>query len=153
MPMTLLGLVLTLCALGAGALISLQAPINAEAAARLGNPIAASTLSFCVGALALVAITTLFLRQDVNFAALKTMPAYLLLSGGLLGAMYVTATLVLAPRIGVAALIALGITGQLIAALLLDRYGLFGLVERDLSLGRVAGAAMVIAGAVMVRYL
>jgi transporter family-2 protein len=153
MPMTLLGLVLTLCALGAGALISLQAPINAEAAVRLGNPIAASTLSFCVGALALVAITSLFLRQDVDLAALKTMPLYILLSGGLLGAMYVTASLMLAPRIGVAALIALGITGQLIAALLLDRFGMFGLLEREFSLGRVGGALLVVAGSLMVRYL
>jgi transporter family-2 protein len=153
MPMTLLGLILTLCALGAGALISLQAPINAEAAVRLGHPIAASTLSFCVGAVALIAITSLFLRQGVNLAALKTMPIYILLSGGLLGAMYVTASLVLAPRIGVAALIALGITGQLIAALLLDRFGLFGLIERDLSLGRVGGALLVVAGSLMVRYL
>jgi len=151
--MTLLGLILTLCALGAGALISLQAPINAEAAVRLGHPIAASTLSFCVGAVALIAITSLFLRQGVNLAALKTMPIYILLSGGLLGAMYVTASLVLAPRIGVAALIALGITGQLIAALLLDRFGLFGLIERDLSLGRVGGALLVVAGSLMVRYL
>jgi len=151
--MTLLGLILTLCALGAGALISLQAPINAEAAVRLGHPIAASTLSFCVGAVALIAITSLFLRQGVNLAALKTMPLYILLSGGLLGAMYVTASLVLAPRIGVAALIALGITGQLIAALLLDRFGLFGLIERDLSLGRVGGALLVVAGSLMVRYL
>ena len=150
--MTLLGLVLTLFALGAGALISLQAPINAEAAARLGNPIAASTLSFCVGTVALIAIT-LLLRQDVNFSALKTMPLYVLLSGGLLGAMYVTANLMLAPRIGVAALIALGIAGQLVAALLLDRYGLFDLVARELSIGRIGGTLMVIAGAVMVRYL
>jgi len=150
--MTLLGLVLTLFALGAGALISLQAPINAEAAARLGNPIAASTLSFCVGTVALIAITLLLL-QDVNFSALKTMPLYVLLSGGLLGAMYVTANLMLAPRIGVAALIALGIAGQLVAALLLDRYGLFDLVARELSIGRIGGTLMVIAGAVMVRYL
>ncbi|HSD93415.1 MAG TPA: DMT family transporter [Methyloceanibacter sp.] len=150
--MTLLGLLLTLFALGAGALISLQAPINAEAAARLGNPIAASTLSFCVGTVALIAIT-LLLRQDVNFSALKTMPLYVLLSGGLLGAMYVTANLMLAPRIGVAALIALGIAGQLVAALLLDRYGLFDLVARELSIGRIGGTLMVIAGAVMVRYL
>lgn len=150
--MTLLGLLLTLFALGAGALISLQAPINAEAAARLGNPIAASTLSFCVGTVALIAIT-LLLRQDVNFSALKTMPLYVLLSGGLLGAMYVTANLMLAPRIGVAALIALGIAGQLVAALLLDRYGLFDLVARELSIGRIGGTLMVIVGAVMVRYL
>ena len=151
--MTLLGLVLTLCALGAGALISLQAPINAEAAARLGHPLAGATLSFCVGTLALILITALFVHRDVNLAALKTMPLYMLLSGGLLGAGYVTASLVLAPRIGVAALIALGITGQLVAALLLDRFGLFDLVERDLSIGRVGGSLVVVAGALMVRYL
>jgi transporter family-2 protein len=151
--MTLYGLLLTVCAFGAGALISLQAPINAEAAVRLGNPIAASTLSFFVGTVALAAITSLFLREEVNFGALKTMPLHILLSGGLLGAMYVTASLMLAPRIGVAALIALGITGQLIAALLLDRFGMFGLIERELSLGRVGGALLVVAGSLMVRYL
>ncbi len=151
--MTLLGLALSLCALGAGALISLQAPINAEAAARLGNPLAGATLSFCVGTLALILVTSLFLHRDVNLAALKTMPLYMLFSGGLLGAGYVTASLVLAPRIGVAALIALGITGQLVAALLLDRFGMFGLIERDLSAGRVGGALLVVAGSLMVRYL
>jgi transporter family-2 protein len=151
--MTWLGLVLTVCALGAGALITLQAPINAEAAARLGHPLAGATLSFCVGTLALLLVTSLFLSRDVDLTALKTMPLYMLLSGGLLGAGYVTASLVLAPRIGVAALIALGITGQLVAALVLDRFAMFGLVERDLSFGRVGGALMVVAGAFMVRYL
>ncbi len=151
--MSWLGLVLTSCAFGAGALISLQAPINAEAAARLGHPLAGATLSFCVGTVALILITSLFLHRDVNLAALKTMPLYMLISGGLLGAGYVTASLILAPRIGVTAIVALGITGQLVAALLLDRYGAFGLVEREFSIGRVGGALMVLAGALMVRYL
>ncbi len=65
------------------------------------------------------------------------MPLYMLLGGGLLGAVYVTVTLVLAPRIGVAAVMALGIAGQLVTALLIDRLGLFELMERDLSVGRV----------------
>jgi transporter family-2 protein len=108
---------------------------------------------FFVGTAALAAITSLFLREEVNFGVLKTMPLHILLSGGLLGAMYVTASLMLAPRIGVAALIALGITGQLIAALLLDRFGMFGLIERELSLGRVGGALLVVGGSLMVRYL
>lgn len=151
--MSLLGLIFTLFALAGGALIALQAPINAEAAVRLGHPLAAATMSFCAGTVALFIVTSLFVRQDVNLAALKTMPLYLLLGGGLLGAFFVTANTVLAPRIGIAAIMALVITGQLSAALLLDRYGAFGLVERELSLGRVGGTAMVLAGALMVRYL
>ena len=71
----------------------------------------------------------------------------------LLGAIYVTVNLVLAPRIGVAAIMALGIAGQLFAALLIDRLGLFELMERGLSVGRVSGALLVLVGALMVRTL
>jgi len=147
------GLVFTLIALIGGAMIALQAPINAEAATRLGNPIAAATMSFCVGTILLIAVTLLFTRSSTNVAALGGMPLYMLLGGGLLGAMYVTITLFLAPKIGVAAVMALGIAGQLFAALLLDRFGMFDLMERGLTTGRVGGALLVLVGALMVRLL
>ena len=151
--MWLPGLLLTLVALVTGGLIALQAPINAEAATRLGHPISAATMSFCVGTVLLIAITLLFARNSTNLGALQTMPLYMLLGGGLLGAGYVTVTLILAPKIGIAAVMALGIAGQLGAALLLDRFGLFELVERELSVGRVGGAVLVLVGALMVRLL
>ena len=62
----------------------------------------------------------------------------MLIGGGLLGAIYVTVNIMLAPRIGIAALMALGIAGQLFTALLIDRFGLFELVERGLTVGRVS---------------
>ena len=77
----------------------------------------------------------------------------MLLGGGLLGAVYVTVNLVLAPKIGVAAIMALGIAGQLVTALLLDRFGMFELMERELSVGRIGGVALVLVGALMVRLL
>lgn len=151
--MWLPGLLLTAVALVAGGMIALQAPINAEAASRLGHPISAATMSFCVGTVALIGLTLLFARSSTNLGALGSMPLYMLLGGGLLGAMYVTITLFLAPKIGVAAVMALGIAGQLVAALLLDRFGMFELLERELSLGRVSGAVLVLVGALMVRLL
>lgn len=151
--MWLPGLLLTLVALVTGGLIALQAPINAEAAARLGHPISAATMSFCVGTVLLIAITLLFARSSTNLGALQTMPLYMLLGGGLLGAGYVTVTLILAPKIGIAAVMALGIAGQLATALLLDRFGMFDLLERELSVGRVGGAVLVLVGALMVRLL
>jgi transporter family-2 protein len=48
---------------------------------------------------------------------------------------------------------ALGIAGQLFTALLIDRFGLFTLAERGLTLGRVSGALLVLVGALMVRSL
>jgi transporter family-2 protein len=147
------GLLFTLVALLGGGLIALQAPINAEVATHLGHPLSAATLSFCVGTVALILLTLLFARNSTNLGALQSMPLYMLLGGGLLGAMYVTITLFLAPKIGVAALMALGIAGQLAAALLLDRFGMFDLMERGLTTGRVGGALLVLVGALMVRLL
>jgi bacterial/archaeal transporter family-2 protein len=151
--MWLPGLLLTLVALVTGGMIALQAPINAEAASRLGHPISAAAMSFCVGTILLLAITLLFARSSTNFGALQTMPLYMLIGGGILGSIYVTVTLLLAPKIGVAAVMALGIAGQLVTALLLDRFGMFDLIERELSIGRVGGAALVLVGALMVRLL
>jgi bacterial/archaeal transporter family-2 protein len=147
------GLLFTLVALVAGGMIALQAPINAEAASRLGNPVSAATMSFCVGTIALIALTLLFARGSTNLGALQTMPLYMLLGGGLLGAVYVTVNIVLAPKIGIAAIMALGIAGQLVTALLLDRFGMFELAIRELSVGRVSGAILVLVGALMVRLL
>jgi transporter family-2 protein len=147
------GLLFTLVALVGGGLIALQAPINAEVATRLGHPLSAATMSFCVGTIGLIALTVLFARQSTNLGALGTMPLYMLLGGGLLGAIYVTVNLILAPRIGVAAVMALGIAGQLVTALLLDRFGLFELMERGLTVGRVGGAMLVLVGALMIRLL
>ncbi|MGH6865965.1 MAG: DMT family transporter [Methyloceanibacter sp.] len=151
--MWLPGLLFTLVALACGGLVALQAPINAEAATRLGNPLAAATMSFCAGTILLIVITALFASRSTDLGALGAMPLYMLMGGGILGALYVTANLVLAPKIGIAALMALGIAGQLAAALLIDRLGLFDLAERGLTTGRVGGTLLVLVGALMVRLL
>lgn len=151
--MAVTGLLLTLVALAIGAMIALQAPINAEAAGRLGHPLSAATMSFFVGTLVLTVLALLFARGSTNLGALQTMPLYMLIGGGVLGAIYVSVSLILAPKIGIAAIMALGIAGQLATALFLDRFGVFDLVQRELSLGRVGGAVLVLVGALMVRML
>jgi transporter family-2 protein len=151
--MSLQGFSLTLIALLAGGLIALQAPINAEAASRLGHPLTAAAMSFFVGTTALVVLALLFARHGTTLEAFKSLPLYMLVGGGLLGAGYVTVNIMLTPRIGVASVMALGIAGQLFTALLIDRFGLFTLAERGLTLGRVSGALLVLVGALMVRSL
>jgi transporter family-2 protein len=151
--MSLQGFSLTLVALVAGGFIALQAPINAEAASRLGHPLAGAAMSFFVGTTALFVLALLFARQHLHLETIKSLPLYMLVGGGLLGAGYVTVNIMLTPRIGVAAVMALGIAGQLFTALLIDRFGLFALVERGLTVGRVSGALLVIVGALMVRSL
>ncbi len=72
--------------------------------------------------------------------------------GGALGAFFVFGSTLLAPRIGVAAMIALIVAGQVISSLVFDRYGLLGLPVRSISGVRLAGAALILAGAVLVNF-
>jgi transporter family-2 protein len=134
-----------------GALLSVQAPINAVAGARLGHPLGGATLSFIVGTAFLVAVTMLTVRTEIAWGNVWSLPPWLWL-GGVLGAIYITAAIVLTPKIGVGALIALAIAGQVAASLALDHYGLLGLASREITTGRATGALLVIAGALMVRF-
>lgn len=49
--------------------------------------------------------------------------------------------------------LAIGVGGQLVFSLLLDHYGWMDLPRQSITAGRLAGAAMVFAGVLMVRYL
>lgn len=135
-----------------GAALSIQAPINAMVGARLGHPLGGATLSFVVGTIFLVAVTLTLARGQVAWGNIASLSP-LLWIGGILGAIYITVAIWLTPTIGVGALIALAIAGQVTASLLLDHYGLFGLAVREINVGRASGALMVIVGALMVRFL
>ena len=150
MSLQALGLA-TLAFLG-GAMISVQAPLNAMAASRLGHPLGAATLSFVVGALCLLAVTLVVARGQVAWGGAASLPPLLYL-GGVLGAIFVTITIVLTPTLGIGAVIALAIAGQVVAGLALDHFGLFGLAVREITVGRGVGAALAFVGALMVRYL
>lgn len=137
-------------ALLAGALISIQAPINVLASAKLGHPLGGATLSFIVGALCLLVVTLSTVRAQVAWGNISSFTPLLFL-GGVLGAIYVTSAIVLTPTLGIGAVIALVIAGQVTAGLVLDHYGLLGLAAREITLGRATGAVLVVIGALMVR--
>jgi transporter family-2 protein len=71
-------------------------------------------------------------------------------AGGCLGAAFVTCALILTPKLGAAATMAFIVSGQLLAGLLLDRLGYFDLAVRELTLGRIAGACLLVVGALMI---
>jgi transporter family-2 protein len=135
----------------AGMLIALQAPINAQLARGLGMPIAAAAASFVAGSVALIALTLVISRTRGIAIAWDVPPPWMFIAGGCLGAAFVTCALVLTPKLGAAATMAFIVAGQLLAGLVLDRMGYFDLAVRELTLGRVAGAVMLLAGALLIR--
>ena len=78
-------------------------------------------------------------------------PLYIWLVGGLLGGAFVASTILLVPRLGAAAMIAGVVAGQMICALLLDHWGLVGYPQQDITLWRGVGAALLIAGTVLIQ--
>lgn len=147
------GILWALLGVMAGAFVAIQAPINADLARSLGSPLAAAAVSFLAGAVVLGAVTFIVTRlQGISIAWHEPEP-WLFVIGGVLGSVYVTTNILLVPRIGAAALIAFLITGQLIAGMIIDRIGFFGIAVREISLGRLGGACLLIVGALMVRYL
>lgn len=142
-----------LLGIAAGACIAVQAPINAQLARGLGLPVAAAAMSFLSGAVVLGLLTAALSQAQQIEVDWRTPSLWLFAAGGCLGAVYVTAAILLTPRIGAAAVMALAIAGQLLAGLLLDRIGFLGLAVKELSLGRATGALLLVAGALMVRFL
>lgn len=134
----------------AGALLAAQAPINAELARGLGSPLAAAAVNFVAGGVALVIAA--WLTSGGVAPRWAAAPAWTYAAGGCLGAAYVTTAILLVPRLGASTLIALVVAGQLLAGLLLDHYGWLGLAQREISAGRLAGAALLLAGVGLLRF-
>src|SRR5688572_1232839 len=88
-----------------GALLPLQTGVNTQLRTSLGSPIATALVSFGVGAVGLLA-AVLSLRIPVPLGQAWLQTSWWQWSGGLLGAIYIAAVVVLAPRLGAATLIA-----------------------------------------------
>ncbi len=132
----------------AGGLVALQAPINSMLGKGVGT-FAAASVSFVIGTIALVAITV-FAGGGFGEVGEARNLAWYYLTGGLLGAVYVTTVLVSVRTLGAGGVTAATITGQLTASVVVDRLGILGLEERALSPLRLLGIVLLAAGTFLV---
>ena len=130
-----------------GGLIALQAPVNAGLGKATGT-FAAALVSFMVGTAVLAAIVIVSGKAGGIPEAANVQWYYLI--GGILGAAYVFTALVTVDTIGAGGVAAATITGQLTASVLLDRVGALGLEETPLTMERLAGVGLLLAGTFLV---
>jgi transporter family-2 protein len=143
-------ILLLLLALAAGVLLPVQAGVNAQLRSAVGSPLTAALVSFLVGTAGLVTAAVI-LRTPMALRGAWVDSPWWQWVGGLIGALYVIATIVLAPRLGAATLVAAVVAGQMIASLLLDQYGLLGFPTHPINGLRVLGAGLVIVGVILVQ--
>jgi transporter family-2 protein len=131
-----------------GALLPLQALINARLGQQTSGALFASFASFLIGTIA-IGIVLLATRTSLPaWQQVSGLPAWVWL-GGVIGALFVVSATVLMPRLGAASLICLAVFGQLVGSLLLDHYGVLH-APKPADAMRIAGAALVAVGALMV---
>jgi bacterial/archaeal transporter family-2 protein len=124
---------------GGGFLLALQPPINAALRGRVGT-FESALISFLVGTVVLAVIVAATRQGDL--LAFRGAPLWML-SGGLIGAVFVTVTLLAAPKLGVTALVVATLAGQVTAGVLIDTFGWFGIEPKPLEPRRLIGIVLV----------
>lgn len=135
-----------------GLAIAIQSAINNQLRIVLGgSALLAALISFVVGSIFLLGLCLL---SSQRFGLLMQLQHanWWMMSGGVLGAIFVFGTTLLVPRLGIAAMLSLIIFGQIIMSIILDKFGLFSLVQREISLTRLTGAVLVLIGTLCVNF-
>jgi bacterial/archaeal transporter family-2 protein len=130
-----------------GGLIALQPAVNAGLGRATGN-LAATLVSFAIGTMLLAILVTVSGKAGGLTNTFSVEWYYLL--GGVLGAAYVFTALVTVSSIGAGGVAAATITGQLVASIVLDRLGVLGLEETPITIERLVGVALLLAGTYLV---
>lgn len=129
-----------------GISVAAQPSINARLAQKVGV-VESAFVSFLVGTLAMLAVVAVAGRGSLRAVG---QASWWELTGGLLGAFFVSMTIVAVPRIGTAATMAAVITAQLLTGLVLDRTGAFGLRSIPFDAPRAIGTLLLLAGAFLI---
>ena len=140
-----------LLAVAAGATAPTQAGINAQLQGSWAQtPVFASLISFVVGT-ATLALYVAATRTPVPALGAMGQASWWQWTGGMLGAFFVTMTVLLAYKLGATTLFSLLVAGQLAASLVIEHYGLLGYQVHPVNWQRLAGVVLVVAGVVLVR--
>jgi transporter family-2 protein len=140
-----------LFAFAAGAALPVQFGINAQLSSWLDSPVRAAFVSFLTGAIILAVAAALLFKPLPPGSRLGHAPWWVWV-GGAFGAFYVVASIVAAPRLGAATVVAVIVAGQSIASVVVDHYGWVGFEPRHVSAGRLLGMALVGTGVALVRF-
>jgi bacterial/archaeal transporter family-2 protein len=132
----------------AGAVITVQAAINARLGQELGNGMHAVLVSFVIGTVGAVLYCLIEGGSPASLEAVRGGPWWMW-TGGLLGVAFVWSTIFAVPKIGVSVMFPLVVAGQMTAAIVLEHFGLLGSPVQPISWARVGGVLLVVVGVVV----
>lgn len=131
--------------IAAGIAVAFQAGVNGTLGRKTGT-IEAAFISFAIGTIALLVVMLLSRKGDVSLV--KEAPAWQL-TGGLLGAFYISVVIILVPKIGIGSVLMILIIAQLSTSALIDHFGVFTGVSIPLSWKKLTALGMMGAALVL----
>jgi len=134
-----------------GAILPVQAVLNTKLGKQTGGPLISSLLSFLVGLICLFIINLFANYTAISHMKLLSVSHWYVWMGGLLGAIFVSCIIFVNQQQGVALTFALVVAGQIFISLLIDHFGLLGSVVRPMSIAKIIGAFLIIAGLVLIK--
>ena len=141
---------LYLLALGAGVSVVTQQMLNGSLRTALASPAWAGLVSYAGGLITMIVAVVALGERVPSWKTAVDVPWYAW-SGGMFGAAFILLAILLLPSLGAATLFALVIAGQVLAAITLDHFGAFGLTPHPVGTAWLLGAALLIAGVVLIR--
>ncbi|MCB4770202.1 DMT family transporter [Ancylobacter sp. Lp-2] len=145
-----MNLILYAIVIGAGIAVAFQQVLNANLRADLGSPYWAGFVSYAVGMLVMITVL-LATGSSLPSATAINRTSWWSWSGGLFGAVFILAVIFAVPRVGAATTLALIVVGQMLGSLAFDHYGILGLPQQSVSMARLAGVALLVAGVFLIQ--
>jgi transporter family-2 protein len=138
-------------AVGAGISLVVQQALNANLRNALSSAAWSGFVSYFLGVLCMVALA-LLLQDPIPSVTTASRIPWFAWSGGVFGAIFIGLGILLIPQLGAATFFALLIAGQMIGSIAFDHFGLLGVPVHPVSAARIAGAALLVGGAVLIRW-
>ncbi len=134
----------------AGTSFVMQQAVNADLRAALGSAAWAGFVSYLGGTLCML-ILAIAAQDAIPSSGTMARSHWWAWSGGFFGAIYIAISILIVPRLGAATFIALLVAGQMLTSLAFDHYGLLGIAQHSAGPTRLLGAALLVAGVILVR--
>jgi bacterial/archaeal transporter family-2 protein len=138
-------------AVGAGISLVVQQGLNANLRNALSSAVWSGFASYFLGVLCMVALA-LLLQDPIPSVTTASRIPWFAWSGGVFGAIFIGLGILLIPQLGAATFFALLIAGQMVGSIAFDHFGLLGVPVHPVSAARIAGAALLVGGAVLIRW-
>ena len=138
-------------ALALGAIVSIYFPMIAQSAKILGSGPLANIPFFGIAFVSSIAIALSLGNRIADLQKMNAVPFWLW-TAGIMSAGLIIGSSYLIPKLGLGAFFVLMVSGQVLASMIFGYFGMFGVPATALTVGKVLGAALVIAGVYLVTF-